>query len=116
MSSKRAADWRTSPVRAAIRRCSLALASVAVFSGFINILALTGSFYMLQVYDRVLTSRSVPTLVGLTVLMAEQNFHQAIRIADRGYIIVHGEIVFEGDVNALEQNELVKNYYLGASA
>ena len=53
---------------------------------------------------------------GLTVLMAEQNFHQAIRIADRGYIIVHGEIVFEGGVAALEQNALVKNYYLGASA
>jgi branched-chain amino acid transport system ATP-binding protein len=52
---------------------------------------------------------------GLTVLMAEQNFHQAIRIADRGYIIVHGEIVFEGDVRELEQNELVKNYYLGAA-
>jgi branched-chain amino acid transport system ATP-binding protein len=50
---------------------------------------------------------------GLTVLMAEQNFHQAIRIADRGYIIVHGEIVFEGGVQALEQNELVKSYYLG---
>ena len=53
---------------------------------------------------------------GLTVLMAEQNFHQAIRIADRGYIIVHGEIVFEGGVSALEQNELVKNYYLGSAA
>jgi branched-chain amino acid transport system ATP-binding protein len=53
---------------------------------------------------------------GLTVLMAEQNFHQAIRIADRGYIIVHGEIVFEGGVQALEQNELVKNYYLGTTA
>jgi branched-chain amino acid transport system ATP-binding protein len=50
---------------------------------------------------------------GLTVLMAEQNFHQAIRIADRGYIIVHGEIVFEGGVKALEQNDLVKSYYLG---
>jgi len=50
---------------------------------------------------------------GLTVLMAEQNFHQAIRIADRGYIIVHGEIVFEGGVQALEQNELVRSYYLG---
>ena len=50
---------------------------------------------------------------GLTVLMAEQNFHQAIRIADRGYIIVHGEIVFEGGVKQLEQNELVKSYYLG---
>jgi len=54
---------------------------------------------------------------GLTVLMAEQNFHQAIRIATRGYIIVHGEIVFEGKTVAeLEQNELVKNYYLGSSA
>jgi branched-chain amino acid transport system ATP-binding protein len=50
---------------------------------------------------------------GLTVLMAEQNFHQAIRIADRGYIIVHGEIVFEGGVGQLEQNDLVKSYYLG---
>jgi len=48
------------------------------------------------------------------VLMAEQNFHQAIRIADRGYIIVHGEIVFEGkSVAELENNPLVKNYYLG---
>jgi len=53
---------------------------------------------------------------GLTVLMAEQNFHQAIRIADRGYIIVHGEIVFEGGVSDLEQNELVKTYYLGSTA
>ncbi len=53
---------------------------------------------------------------GLTVLMAEQNFHQAIRIADRGYIIVHGEIVFEGKTVAdLESNELVKNYYLGTA-
>jgi branched-chain amino acid transport system ATP-binding protein len=50
---------------------------------------------------------------GLTVLMAEQNFHQAIRIADRGYIIVHGEIVFAGGVQELEQNELVRSYYLG---
>jgi branched-chain amino acid transport system ATP-binding protein len=53
---------------------------------------------------------------GLTVLMAEQNFHQAIRIADRGYIIVHGEIVFEGrTVAELENNDLVKNYYLGTA-
>ncbi len=53
---------------------------------------------------------------GLTVLMAEQNFHQAIRIADRGYIIVHGEIVFEGrNVAELEDNKLVRNYYLGTA-
>ncbi len=52
---------------------------------------------------------------GLTVLMAEQNFNQAIKIADRGYIIVHGEIAFEGEsADALKNNDLVKRYYLGA--
>jgi branched-chain amino acid transport system ATP-binding protein len=51
----------------------------------------------------------------LTVLMAEQNFQQAIRIADRGYIIVHGEIVFEGKTaDELRNNQLVKSLYLGA--
>jgi branched-chain amino acid transport system ATP-binding protein len=53
----------------------------------------------------------------LSVLMAEQNFQQAIRIADRGYIIVHGEIVFEGkSAHELRDNELVKSLYLGASS
>ncbi len=53
---------------------------------------------------------------GLTVLMAEQNFHQASRIADRGYVIVGGRIAFEGDsAEALRDNELVKRYYLGGA-
>jgi branched-chain amino acid transport system ATP-binding protein len=52
---------------------------------------------------------------GLTVLMAEQNFHEASRIADRGYIIVHGDIAFEGrNLVELQQSELIKSYYLGA--
>jgi len=51
----------------------------------------------------------------LTVLMAEQNFNQATKIADRGYIIVHGRIEFEGrSTRELTENELVKKYYLGA--
>ena len=51
---------------------------------------------------------------NLTVLMAEQNFNQAIKIADRGYIIVHGQIEFEGKSAAdLANNEMVKQYYLG---
>jgi branched-chain amino acid transport system ATP-binding protein len=51
---------------------------------------------------------------GLTVLMAEQNFHQAIRIADRGYVIVHGRIEFEGRTrHELADNELVHKLYMG---
>ena len=50
----------------------------------------------------------------LTVLMAEQNFPQALRIADRGYVIVHGQIAFEGrSVDELNNNELIKKFYLG---
>ena len=50
----------------------------------------------------------------LTVLMAEQNFNQAIKIADRGYIIVHGQIEFEGKSAAdLRDNDMIKQYYLG---
>jgi branched-chain amino acid transport system ATP-binding protein len=52
---------------------------------------------------------------ALTVLMAEQNFTQAIRIADRGYVIVHGRIEFEGgSAEALNNNELIRQFYLGA--
>lgn len=49
----------------------------------------------------------------LTVLMAEQNFTQSIRIADRGYVIVHGEIGFSGTSAELSDNDLVKKLYLG---
>jgi branched-chain amino acid transport system ATP-binding protein len=50
---------------------------------------------------------------GLTVLMADQNFNQATKIADRGYIIVHGKIEFEGkSTEELRGHELVKKYYL----
>jgi branched-chain amino acid transport system ATP-binding protein len=51
---------------------------------------------------------------SLTVLMAEQNFNQAIRIADRGYVIVHGKIAFEGrSTDELNNNDLIKKFYLG---
>jgi branched-chain amino acid transport system ATP-binding protein len=50
----------------------------------------------------------------LTVLMAEQNFTQAIRIADRGYVIVHGKIAFEGrSAEELNNNDLIRKFYLG---
>ena len=54
---------------------------------------------------------------GLTVLMAEQNFHQALKIADRGYVIVHGEIAYEGKSrDDLANNDMIKQLYLGTAA
>ena len=50
----------------------------------------------------------------LTVLMAEQNFTQAIRIADSGYVIVHGKIAFAGkSADELNNNDLIRKFYLG---
>src|ERR1700736_1073900 len=50
----------------------------------------------------------------LTVLMAEQNFPQALRIADRGYVIVYGRIAFEGkSADELNNNDLIRKFYLG---
>ena len=55
--------------------------------------------------------------LGLTVLMAEQNLPQAIRIADRGYVLVHGEIVFTANSpQELRQSDLVRRLYLGIEA
>src|SRR5512138_2317361 len=56
-------------VAAALRDCRRAFGSVALFSGVVNLLMLAGPLYMLQIYDRVLASRSVPTLVALSVFL-----------------------------------------------
>ncbi|MDX2263432.1 MAG: type I secretion system permease/ATPase [Hyphomicrobiales bacterium] len=56
-------------VRAALQRSRMAFRGVALFTAMVNVLALTGSLYMLQIYDRVIPSRSLPTLVGLTIIM-----------------------------------------------
>ena len=51
----------------------------------------------------------------LTVLMAEQNFNQAITICERGYVIVHGQVAFVGNSpQELGNNELIRKIYLGA--
>ena len=68
----------------------------------------------------VLVSRTIDTIrelkdqYQLTVLMAEQNFTQAIRIADSGYVIVHGKIAFSGrSADELNNNDLIRKFYLG---
>ena len=68
----------------------------------------------------ILVSRTIDAIAEmkqryqLTVLMAEQNFTQAIRVASRGYVIVHGKIAFEGrSAEELNNNDLIKKFYLG---
>ena len=68
----------------------------------------------------ILVSRTIDAIkqlkesFGLTVLMAEQNFTQAIRIANRGYVIVHGKIEFEGgSPEELNNNDLIRKFYMG---
>ena len=56
-------------LRAALNESRAAFIAIGIFSFFINLLVLTGSIYSLQIYDRVLTSRSEPTLVVLTGLL-----------------------------------------------
>jgi PrtD family type I secretion system ABC transporter len=59
---------RRSELGEALRACRTAFVGVGIMSCMINLLYLTGSLFMLEVYDRVLPSRSVPTLVGLIIL------------------------------------------------
>ena len=62
--------------------------SLALASALINVLYLTGSLYMLEVYDRVLPSRSVPTLVGLSILVVVLYGFQAVLDLLRGRVLV----------------------------
>src|SRR5215208_3058928 len=85
---KRAARIRKSELRVALGSCKSAFVGVGVFSGLINILMLTGALFMLEVYDRVLPSRSIPTLVALCVLAAVLFTFQALLDVVRGRLLV----------------------------
>ena len=73
---------------AALAACRRSYMGVAVFTGILNILYLTGSFFMLQVYDRVLPSRSIPTLVALCVLAFALYGFQAVLDIVRNRVLI----------------------------
>jgi branched-chain amino acid transport system ATP-binding protein len=50
---------------------------------------------------------------GVTILLVEQNVHQALKIADRAYVLEKGKIILEGNGSDLLENDYVKNAYLG---
>ena len=72
----------------ALAQCRSAFLAIAGFSAILNILALTGSMFMMEVYDRVLPSRSVPTLIGLLVLAVTLFIFQGLMDALRGRLLV----------------------------
>src|SRR5258705_2733836 len=71
------------PVTLRLRESARRMVGVAVFSGVINILMLSGSLYMLQVYDRVIPSRNIETLLGLSLMVllayVTQGYFDALR-------------------------------------
>ena len=78
---------RRSELGEALRACRGAFIGVGLMSCIINLLYLTGSIFMLEVYDRVLPSRSVPTLVGLIILAAGLYMAQGFLDLIRGRIL-----------------------------
>src|ERR1700731_2375158 len=57
------------PVAIGLRASARRMGGIAVFSGVVNVLMLSGSLYMLQVYDRVIPSRNIATLLGLSLMV-----------------------------------------------
>src|SRR5947199_6555322 len=79
---------RRSELGEALRACRSAFIGVGLMSCMINLLYLTGSIFMLEIYDRVLPSRSVPTLVGLVILAGGLYISQGVLDLIRGRILV----------------------------
>ena len=77
-----------------------AVLSIGIFSFFINLLMLTGPIYMLQVYDRVLVSRSIPTLVSLSILMVGLYFLMGFLEFCRSRVLTRLARRFEKDLGA----------------
>jgi ATP-binding cassette, subfamily C, type I secretion system permease/ATPase len=82
-------------VAAALRDCRRAFAGVALFSGVVNLLMLAGPLYMLQIYDRVLSSRSVPTLVVLSVFLVGAYAFQGALDLIRSRVVVRAAALLD---------------------
>ncbi len=88
MSSPRGGRAR-SELTEALAACRNAFGGLALLSAVLNVLLLGGSFFMMLVYDRVLPSGSVPTLVGLLLMVSVVYFFQAVLELIRGRVLVH---------------------------
>ncbi|MDI4656550.1 type I secretion system permease/ATPase [Xanthobacter autotrophicus] len=117
-SSSASARSRTARERD-LKKLTAGFRSMAVFlfivSGVINILALTGSFYMMQVYDRALTSGSIPTLIALSVLALGLYVFQGAFDLIRSQVLVRVGARFDRSVAPIAHKVVVDMPRLGFS-
>jgi PrtD family type I secretion system ABC transporter len=92
----------------ALRRCRLAFVGVGLFSGMINILMLTAPLFMLQIYDRVLPSHSIPTLVGLAILAVGLFAIQGALDAVRGRVLLRIGTSINEDLSRRVFNAIIR--------
>jgi ATP-binding cassette, subfamily C, type I secretion system permease/ATPase len=97
-----------SELMAALATCRSAFLGIGLFSGMSNILMLTGSFYMLEVYDRVLTSRSIPTLVAISILAGVLFVAQGLIDLIRGRLLVRMGVSLDEALSARVYNAVVR--------
>ena len=95
------------PVAIQLRASRRRLAGVAVFSGVVNLLTLSGSIYMLQVYDRVIPSRNVATLLGLSAIVVIAYLLQGYFDALRGRMLARIGALFDAELQPQIYSALV---------
>jgi ABC-type protease/lipase transport system fused ATPase/permease subunit len=95
------------PVAIQLRASRRRLAGVAVFSGVVNLLTLAGSIYMLQVYDRVIPSRNVATLLGLSAIVVIAYLLQGYFDALRGRMLARIGALFDAELQPQIYSALV---------
>ena len=100
MSSVRPIPPHQDELKAALQKLRGAFITVAIFSGFLNVLMLAPSLYMLQVYDRVLTSRNETTLVFLTLLLVGAFIFMGALEAIRTWVLVRVGARLDNELNA----------------
>jgi PrtD family type I secretion system ABC transporter len=92
----------------AVFTCRSAFLGIALMTGVLNVLYLTGSFFMLEIYDRVLPSRSIPTLVGLAVLAFVLYAFQGVLDVIRGRVLVRIGASLDQDLSSRVFDVLVR--------
>src|SRR5579862_2685146 len=88
--------------------CRGTFVAIALISGMTNVLMLTGSFFMLEVYDRVLPSRSIPTLTGLVILAGSLFLVLGLLDAIRGRILVRVSLVLDETLSERVYSTIVR--------